>query len=378
MGAIALVLDRAWIDGAQVELSAAADAAALAAGRKLASDDLLRVNTDDESRLEAASDAAVEIAAQNLVSGVPVQIDPTTDVVFGKIAYSRSTGRSQFLETEHQPLAVVVAARASRSRGNPVGLLMDGLTGKVSANVTTTAEAAIDNHLVGFQSRANNPIPCLPIAILAADPRGSRTDTWQTQIVARRGRDVVGYDEAENKVTGNPDGIPEIVLQGVDLNDPKASPNFCFVSTGGAIDSQRLSRQIAKGWLPEDVGRPEGLLPLPAQPMTVTANSELTTALTAALEPQIGECRICLLYLPISNPAGEAIAGQARCTGVAAGRVMQIVREKDKPPRIVFQPGVLVTHTAITATDPDAGELDPAEECRDTTNNYIYKLRLTR
>jgi hypothetical protein len=63
--AIALALDRAWIDGAQVELTTATDAAALAAARELAGDDLLRPGIDASGRVAAARLAAMRVAALN-------------------------------------------------------------------------------------------------------------------------------------------------------------------------------------------------------------------------------------------------------------------------------------------------------------------------
>ena len=63
MGAIALALDRAWIDIAQVELTTATDAAALAAARELACDDLLIPGSDVATRVSAARGAAIRVAA---------------------------------------------------------------------------------------------------------------------------------------------------------------------------------------------------------------------------------------------------------------------------------------------------------------------------
>jgi hypothetical protein len=378
MGAIALVLDRAWIDGARVELAVAADAAALAAGQQLAYDDLLRPDAYNDARLQAACDAAAEIAAQNLVAGNPVEIDRDADVLFGKIAHSASTGRTMFLETSHRPLAVVVAARALRSRGNPVALWIGGLTGQAAADVSCTAEAAIDNHLMGCRARPDCPIPAFPLAILADDSASARTDTWNRQIVARRGGDVLGYDEKKREVTAGPDGIPEMLLYGFDPANPQKKPNAAFISMNGPVEPRRVEKQIADGWQATDLADADGLLPLPARPFSAAADSQFRDGELALLQQRLGECRICLLYVPDRTAAGVEIAGQVRCVGIVAGRVLRIIKAAGHAPQIVFQPGVLVTHSALTATDPEADRIDPERACRETTNDYVYKLRLTR
>src|SRR5262245_51018624 len=69
MCGLALILDRLWLDAADLELTTAAEAAALGAASALANDDLLRINADPELRQDDARNAAAWIASQNTVAG---------------------------------------------------------------------------------------------------------------------------------------------------------------------------------------------------------------------------------------------------------------------------------------------------------------------
>ena len=73
-GAMALVFDRLWQDAAFLELRSAGEAAALAAANRLAGDESLRKEPDWESLCQEARTAAADVAAKNLVGGLPVKM----------------------------------------------------------------------------------------------------------------------------------------------------------------------------------------------------------------------------------------------------------------------------------------------------------------
>jgi hypothetical protein len=77
--AVALVLDRLWLDAATAELRTASDAAAMAAAGELIHDDLLKETYDSTERIEAARQRAKDVAGQNLVAGEPVELDASPD-----------------------------------------------------------------------------------------------------------------------------------------------------------------------------------------------------------------------------------------------------------------------------------------------------------
>lgn len=376
MAGIALVIDRAWIDNAQVELQTAAEAAALAGAGALVDDDLLRSKADTQRRIDKARDEAVRIGAENRVAGERLVLREGSDgdVRVGRLAFSEEDGIAMFLETDRRPQTVVVTARLSRGRGNPLALFMAQITGQPGANLTFSAEATADNHVIGVRPLEGIPIPAFPIAILANDPTGKRQDTWHHQIVKRLGKDEFGFDETTGDVNSRPDGIPEITLCWLDTNDKTAVPNVRLIDLGNELRGSAIARQISKGLFPPDLRRCDGEIVPSQQPVRVGSSAILGTDELAALRRMTGEVRICLLYLDETGTNGQPAGDRVQCIGLVAGRVMQVNRSSGKAPRIIFQPGVLTTRTAIIA----GGPLDSSRSNGTTTNDYIYKLSLTQ
>lgn len=412
MGGIALVLDRIWIDAAQVELLAAAEAAALAGARQLADDDLLRTAPSTQRRLDAVRTVAANIAAQNLVAGQPLQLQAESDVKIGRIAVSAATGQAMFLETSRHPNTVVVFARQLRSRGNPVALLMRQVTQQPAADLAVSAEAGLDDRIVGVRPAEGFAVPALPLAILATDPAGKRKDTWQEQIVKRSGRDEFGYDASRGQVTAGPDGIPEITLRSEDRSDRSSPPNLKLVDLGTDLRDAGLVEQILQGWSATDLERfggevllsqqvPSGesapptanagdgaaqtLPPFPKggpeggpqQALSLGATSWLGQPTLGALRSVQGECRICLLYVDEPAAAGRPVGTRVQCVALVAGRIMDVVCESRAAPQLVFQPGIIVTRAAVVAAGagPAVGA-DPSNLL--SAPHYIYKLGLTQ
>jgi hypothetical protein len=405
--AIALTLDRAWIDAAQVELTVATDAAALAAARDLATDDLLRINSETtDERMAAARVAATQIAEMNRVAGTPLVLTDA-DVTFGQWVYSQSSGAYVFLETDIDPRAVMITGIRERSRSNPVGLLMRGVTGQPSADLARRAIATLDNQIVGLRPTFNLVVPALPLAILDQDPTGVRLDTWQAQITARRGADSTGYDTTTNSITATADGIPEIVLTGATTNPTTTAaskPNFCLVDFSTSYDPEHVATMVAHGWTHADLKMFNHELGVANMPITVPANPAPGDSEWNALTPMVGECRICLLYMPAPATASNATSNSTTnstpavngpavvITGLVAGRIMALSNSSGLPPQIVFQPGVIITRAAETATEiaaqaalqaaaqnPTADTLaviPPPPASTAALNPYIYKMTL--
>jgi len=393
--AMALALDRAWIDAAQVELTVATDAAALAAARDLATDDLLRIGADtSDGRIAAARLAATQVAEMNRVAGTPLALTDA-DITFGQWVYSQSSGTFVFLETELDPLAVMITGIRERSRSNPVGLLMRGVTGQPAADLARRAIATLDNQIVGVRAAANLVVPGLPLAILDQDPTGNRLDTWQAQITARKGGDQAGYDTTTNTVTAAADGIPEIVLSGSATDAATTTtkkPNFCFVDFSTSYDPQHVATMVTHGWTHGDLKPFNHELSLANMPVTLPATAAPGGSEWEALTPMAGECRVCLLYMPVaastSTATGSSTGLAVSITGLVAGRILSISRNAGQPPQIVFQPGVIITRAAETATEivAQVAAQNANSETQTTStapvsstaalNPYIYKMTL--
>ena len=402
MCGLAMILDRLWLDTADLELTTAAEAAALVAAGELASDELLKPNADPEVRYDMARASAGFIASQNLVAGSPVVLDtaPLRDIHLGRLVLDDQARKVRFEETADHPTTAVVTAKRTRQSNNPVGLFVAGATGQPYGDVVSRVEATVDNRVCGVRAQDGTPVPALPLAIWAKDPSGRRADTWETQIEARKGPDQFGYDPIGRRVYSGNDGIPEIVLRSQAPKTMAKNTNVLVVDVGTGLKDQALSQQFASGWSAEDLSVLGGEMRVtPDAPTTLRASAELQHADREALETLIGEPRICLLYSS-ATPSGGGRLLQATCVRMVAIRVLAVRDQADGSCEVVAQPCVLKTKTAIldvpspystdsvvpsspySTTALTAGNTPATANGTTTTpanpgNPYIYKLHLT-
>lgn len=373
MMATALTLDRIWLNAAHAELTTAVESAALRGGRLLASDDLLRPKIDHVERIKQARKAAAEIARTNLIAGQLVQLDDSKDgdIRFGRIMVKGPKRREIFIETDYNPLSVVVRGEHSRSKNNPVGLFMGALTGQPAGDVAAMAEASVDNHVIAFRAIDGVPVPVLPIGILQFDRTKRRIPAWETEIERRQGSDQLTYDETTGEIRRGPDGLPEITLRSPSLGGRDEDANMHFFAINARQPRGEIVRQIQTG-LSEDDLRTEyykGLLRLDRAPH-VWRTVNVATQVGEEVNKLIGQCRIVCLYdefKPTRN-----CEGSFRCVGIVAGRVLGVKHQPDGSCEFVFQPGVLTTRTAVIAK-----EMPIAAPAKRFQNKYIYKLQLT-
>ena len=259
---LALVLDAWWLDNASVELTRASESAALAAGRELVTDDLLRGDSReiDERRIERARRKAVRIARRNRVAGERLQLDAQSqrDIRFGRLIADSHTGRTRFEERRRHPTTVVVSARRSRRNGNPIALFLRGITGQPSASLMRRAEATIDNHVVGVRPFEGAPVPMWPLAILEDCNSGTSDGllhSWRTHIEGRLGNDEFAYDEARRRVQRRPDGIPEMILRCGTGGSSSGETNVKLVDVGNGLRVEDLQRQFRRGVTADDLKR---------------------------------------------------------------------------------------------------------------------------
>lgn len=370
--ALALVLDRLWIDATAIELRAAAEAAALAGAARLADDETLRTGVDVQDPHQAVRDRSADVAQENLAAGAPVVLDrnPGVDILVGRLVRG-DDGRSVFLETDDAN-AVAVLAQRTRSRSNPVALFLNEVTGRESADVVVTAEATVDNRVLGVQPIDGASVPMLPLAILETDPTGVRADTWVAQIERRGGPDRWSYDAATNSVLPQPDGIPEITLRGAPVGadaEQQAQANLRCVDLGNQLSDRRVALQIQNGVTGTHLAPWGGSLRFDEGSIVLDSTSVLAGGAQAALQESPGQPRIVLLYAQPA-PVGTASSAPVTVTRLVAGRVMSLTAGSGGETEIAFQPCALTTRTAIL---PDA-----ALSGASFANPYIYKLYLTQ
>lgn len=400
MAGLALILDRLWLDAADLELTTAAESAALNAASELATDQLLTLKPDVELRMELARTAAAFIASQNTVAGAPVMLDSSAegDIRFGRLVLDDQAGQVRFEESSTNPNTAVVTALRTRRSSNPVALFVSGVTGQPYGDVATRVEAVVDNRISAVRPQDGVPVPAFPIAIWWKDPTGQRMDTWENQIEARKGPDQYGYDSLTHSVYSGSDGIPEIVLRSQQRGQSAANTNVVVVDVGSGMNDQTLARQFASGWTTDDLSGLGGELSA-TNPGTLRASAELRHADRQALDSLIGEPRICLLYSS-ATAVNNSQSLQATCIRLVAIRVLAVRDQGDGSCELVAQPCVLKTKTAVlnvtapystesvvpvspySAATAGAGSTGvsttPAVQTGSAGHPYIYKLQLSQ
>lgn len=373
LSGVALVLDFLWLSGARVELQTAVEASALHGATCLVNDESLLHPDATDGKLEKVRHSAARLASQNIVCGGPVALDAAADgdVRCGVRVRDDDSGADCFLETNHRPNTVVVHAKMSRYRGNPVALFLSGLTGQPFGDVAALAQATADNRVCGLRPLDGTTVPALPLAILAFDSAGRRKDTWHEQILKGCGPDRFGWNADLGRITETSDGIPEIVLRGADEEKHVPGTNCRWIDIGNNLDNDNLIRQVRNGWSKDDLTAFDEQLVLGSQSKDIAARACRHQDVWRSLDNVIGECRVCLLYFDLELPkVGKP--HKVRCVAPIAGRVVKVDRDNQNRPLIVFQPGVLVTRTAVLASECGVSEKDVAP------NAYLYKLCLTQ
>ena len=376
--AVALVLDIWWADTASVELERTSESAALAAGRALVSDDLLKDDpkTANQRRLQRARREAVRMAEKNQVAGQPIRLDPHSprDIRFGRFVHDADTGRNVFVKSPEQPTSVAVTAHRNRQNGNPVARLLRGISGRAGGELSRTTEVTADNHVVGLQPFAGVNAPLWPLAIAdvaIAGDGGSLLDSWGGQIERRKGRDEFSWDEQHRRVVHRPDGIPEMVLRCGERGGASKPTNVKLVDLGNALQPLALDRQMQRGVTAADLKAFRGELRFDGPPLKLNAFNDLPISIRRRLSDQVGRCRIVLLFSSFT-PSNRNGLCRIRSGRLVACRVMAVRSQRDGSCEIVIQPGTLVTRTAVLA-DPSL----PAEQRGRFRNRYIYKLQVT-
>ena len=387
--ASALVMNKLWIDAAEVELQSVAEASALAAAGNYLGDDLLKPGFDADAAVDQAKQRAAEVAASNLVGGQPVSLTITgddTDVVFGRRVDNGIDPETVFLLTNVNPSVVEVRASRSRDLGNPINLFYPGVTKRAHADATMIVEVTFDNRIDHFVAAPARPIPAFPFAILANDPLGKRTDTWANMIEAGQGADEYAYNEVTHEVVKQADGIPEMILKSVPLKSDPLEGNVQLLDFNNDLNDQKIIQQIHNGLTQLDM-QPWNNRLQAHQEIEMTGLGNITTPIQFALESQIGQQKLCLLYNQVSAmdvPGWTSLT----CEGVVAIRILKVIPESGEVATVIIQPTVLTTKSAVLAQffdeTADYPDLPPnlaemmVEPKTITPNKYVYKIYVSR
>lgn len=362
-GGIALVLDQLWLSSAQSELQTSANAAALAAAQKLASEELLKSEFDSEVWADAVRQTAADVAARNLAVGQPVFVstEPSKDVRLGRPVIDDLTGQETYIETDFHPSSVIVTAHRDRESGNPVSLFMPYLTAQPYGDVLASSEASISNQIRAVRPLDHANIPAWPIAILEKD--GDVLDDWNTAIETALGHDNFGWDETEKVITEGPDGLPEMVLKTGPNNEPG---NVQIVDLGTGFFDTALIDQFTDGLNWEHLQEFGSELGFEEGPLSLGAVDDFQGTPIDQLEKKVGQTRIVLLYERGGNTSSydHDTIQATRLVSIRLLSIQQLGNEVE----MIVQPTVIATRTAVLS---EARNLSPK-------NKYIYRLALTQ
>lgn len=386
LAGVALAVDSALLWQARQELQVAADASALAAIQELADDQLLLHREGYMQRaVRRSMVVATEMGLKHNVLGMPQVIEPedeaTPDVVVGFYDPAIGTIQPATSKDWDSPFinSLEVTARRTRDRGTPVGLFFTRLFRLSSADVTASATAVLDRHIIGFRPNGQINVPLMPIGLLS-DPTGIEETSWEAQIDKPLALGLSGSDQYLFDKEGKQwyevgvnckvgDGLPEFTLK-LPLSKESEDANGVMLQFGkqtsantlrqmesglNAVDLQAYDGRLELGWdgmLPvEEAGMPTG--------KSLSAMIDMLNSLQAS-----GEARVWPLYLPGVTSDEQAATSAVVIRGFVSARIAKIVQSESYL-EIELQPTVMITGTALT--HPEANP-----------NAYLGKIKLIR
>lgn len=377
---VSLVANTSYLSVLRSDSRHCAQVAALAAGRQLLKDDILRRNQrgfEVAGWRANAKSAALDIG-QAYVSGhavpelkpqdIEIEMGSMVDVQIGSVL------PVDFLSTR------ILVSVANYDRNRPSGnFLLSGLTGITKGKISEHSEVILKNRVVGFRPDRRTATPIMPLAL--PDDSISRTsDCWSTEIEAGQGRDRLRWDSALNAVRSGPDRLPEIVLT-VNSGDMTGGPGIAqVVSWSTRTPVRDVLVQFSTGLRPEHLSTSSnGMLIFPSAAGGLSIDATEIRKLRKELRPLVGQVRIFPLYdataRQLSEPAGaeedsqnDTNVGDHQLLRSVTARILRLEIVSDQQLRIVLQPAVLSTPTAVIATANDST----------SHNRYVWKICVVR
>jgi hypothetical protein len=377
---VSLVANTSYLSVLRSDSQHCAQVAALAAGRQLLRDDILRRDQRDFEvaawRLNAKN-AAIDIG-QAYVSGhaVPELTPRDIQIEMGSIV---NVHIGPDLPADFRFARILVNV-ANYDRNTSSGsFFLSGLTGITNGRISEHSEVILKNRIVGFRPGRRVATPIVPLA-LPDDPTSMTSDCWSTEIEAGRGKDRFRWDDSRNAVRSGPDRLPEIVLT-VNSGDLTGGPGIVqLVSWNTRTPVREALAQFATGLHSEHLSTSaKGTLVFPSAAGRLSTDSHDMRNLRKALRPLVGQVRIFPLYdasaRQLSEPSGSGADSRDGTTAVdhqllrtVAARILRLEVVSDQQLRIVLQPAVLSTPTAVIATAND----------NTPYNRYVWKICLVR
>lgn len=357
---VGLVLYFALLREAKGEGQTGADAAALAAARELACDDMLTADVGRAmARLDRARFAARTLARSNLSFGEPLDVglneanQDDGDIVFGDFRTAEGGGRV-FAPAGTDPAnwagAAVTAVRVTVSR-SPVDAPFGSAPDR---KLLARATAVLDFGVVGLRPTNDDPVPLVPVALFPA-AKAKDADEW-------------AFDpEKKAFVQGKGDGIPEFrVVLGAPADETVRPGAFLQI---GAEDFDATVAQLAGGvgrgslggkFAGEFVLGRDNILKLRGSPACPSVGSDLRRRVCAAFGAARDAAEPRVWPLAVGGPGGgRRHAGDeddaVRVGGFAAARVVA-VRGDGPGIELVLQPAAYTSPAVVAERRTPAPE----------------------
>jgi hypothetical protein len=353
---VGLVIYVGTLRDARTETQNGADAAALAAARALATDDLL---TDDlhraTQRLRRARTAAIALGQANFAGGERLELDenagndPDGDIVFGQLDRPLS-GHFEPIG-KHAADCVgdrVNAVRVTLRRG-PVRASFGGCAPE--RDVLARATAMLDWRVVGFRPKDDSQLPLIPIGI-CTDHKGELPHGWDAHC-RRRDRDEWHFDHENRKCLAGRDGIPEVtVILGQRSNHSDVPGVFLKVGVHTFDDTvEQVRSGMNRGHFRGQFGDggvvlgPDNALHIPGTPDCPGESQPTRRSLDEVFRGvcERGEARIWPLFSEVDEDSGLV-----RVTGWMAARVVGCDVASGGGIKLTLQPAVVCHPAAVT------------------------------
>lgn len=348
IGFASLSVDTAMVATAQAQMRTAADAAALAGVRALATNDRLKGATDLSSEIAAVNAQAIAFAQQNRVlNAVPVLTSNNANTANGDIlvGYFDTTRPDAPLETSSSKAsqfnAVQVTISRDASHGGPVPTIFAQLFGYRGTNVRVSSIALVKNYNVaGFRPVGTNNATLLPIAL-------DRT-TWQ-EMMKGNTTDKYTYNPTTGRITSGADGIAESQLYPVKSG---SAGNWGTIKVGVYNNSSdTLSSQIERGITPTQISNcPGGKIELDEKLATPCTYFEGNPGISSGIKDSLNK----IIGKPVVVPVYDQVAGKGdntsyRIIAFQPARVLS-VNFQGSAKAVIIQPCLSTDPTVIPGT----------------------------
>ncbi|MCH8966418.1 MAG: hypothetical protein IID43_01950, partial [Planctomycetes bacterium] len=284
-GFAALTIDIGVMYNVRADLQDAADAAALAAGAALTTDEMMKVRQGSNSAIyevvNLGRQDAVFFALRNPSLGTSATHLLTNEISFGALDLTSSTGSLDMPAAATAFNAVeVITRRDSKGPDGPVGALFSRVFGLSELNVAATATAAFDDRVGAFDT--NYAPHVMPFSL--------SEDLYTFYL--NSGPDDYTYDAELDQVGSGSDDIREVNIYPYD----SAPGNFGLLNIGTPNQGiPGLRDHIEDGVPPEDfiaeIGTDVIIFSQDGSPVTyqITGSPGMDSSLEPSIDTQLGD-----------------------------------------------------------------------------------------